>query len=162
MYPMSKITVTETINASIDRVFAIASDIPNAESFITSIESIETLEDAAPAPDNLGNVGLGYTWRETRIMFGHTATEDMSITKWSPPTSYTVEARSHGAHYLSDFTFDRIDDQNTRITMSFNATPETFLAKVMTKLFSFMNKKIAKCLSDDLKDIKSTAESENA
>jgi len=166
------ITVSETINAPIERVFAIASDIPNCAGFIKGIETIETLEDAPPAPDNLGPVGKGYTWRETRIMFGKKATEDMSITVWSPPTGYTVEARSHGSHYLSEFTFDQIDDQNddqnddqtddqsTRITMSFNATPETFGAKVMMMVFAFMTKKLTKCLVDDLKDIKTTAEAE--
>jgi len=154
------ITVSETINAPIDRVFAIASDIPNCEGFIRGIETIETLEEAPPAPENLGPVGKGYTWRETRIMFGKKAIEDMSITVWSPPTGYTVEARSHGSHYLSEFTFDQIDDHSTRITMSFNAVPETFGAKVLMKVFAFMTKKLTKYLVDDLKDIKTTAEAE--
>jgi len=160
---MSNITVTETINASIDRVFAAASDIPNCATYIKGIELIETLEDAPPADSNLGPVGQGYTWRETRIMFGKKATEDMSITKWSPPNSYTVEARSHGCHYLTNITFESLPEQDgqpvTTMTMSFNATPETFGAKIMMFVFSFMTKKLVQCLTDDLRDIKAVVES---
>lgn len=152
------ITVTETVNASLDRVFAVASDIPNAAGFIQGIESIETLTEAPPSPNNIGPVGLGYGWREVRIMFGKKATEDMSISEWSPSTSYSVEARSHGCHYLSNYSFESTGEQATTITMSFNATPETFMAKVMMKVFAAMTKKLTKCLVDDLRDIKTAAE----
>ncbi|MGV6813837.1 MAG: SRPBCC family protein [Phycisphaerales bacterium] len=166
---MSSITVTETVHAPIERVFEIASNIPNAANSIRGIELIETLEEAPPADNNNGPVGLGYTWRETRIMFGKEATEDMSITKWSPPNSYTVEARSHGCHYLTELTFksnsaDSNSDDHaqpvTTITMSFNATPETMGAKIMMFIFSFMTKKLVNCLADDLRDIKAAAEAD--
>lgn len=161
---MSNITVTETIHAPIDRVFEIASNIPNCASYIKGIELIETLEEAPPAETNLGLVGKGYTWRETRIMFGKKATEDMSITKWFPPNSYIVEARSHGCHYLTDITFESLPEQDGKpvstMTMSFNATPETFGAKIMMLVFSFMTKKLVQCLADDLRDIKAVAETD--
>ena len=162
--PMNTITVSETVHAPIDRLFAVATDIPNCAAFIEGIESIETLSEAPPADNTLGPVGLGYTWRETRIMFGKKATEDMSITRWSPPNSYTVEARSHGCHYLTNITFEQQTPQDgspiTTMTMSFNATPETFMAKLMMKLFAMMTKKLIKCLEEDLRDIKAATESD--
>jgi len=93
-------------------------------------------------------------------MFGKKATEDMTITEWTPPNAYTVEARSHGSYYVSHLNFEQIDNQSSRITMSFNATPETFMAKVMMKAFAFMTKKLTQCLVDDLRDIKTTAEAD--
>jgi len=156
---MKPIIVSETINAPIERVFQIASSIPDAAETIEGITGIETLAEAPPAPNNNGVVGLGYAWRETRIMFGKEATEDMTITAWNPPESYVVEARSHGCHYLSTISCDRVDDQTTLITMDFGATPETFGAKVMMVLFSFMTKKLTQCLADDFRDIKAKAES---
>ncbi|MAO23449.1 MAG: hypothetical protein CMJ25_22085 [Phycisphaerae bacterium] len=155
------ITVSETINAPIGRVFATASDIPNAASFIKGIEMVETLSEAPPADDNLGLVGLGYTWRETRIMFGRKATEDMAISRWAPPNAYTVEARSHGSHSLSEIPFEPIDEQTTRISMSFNATPETITAKIMMKVFVAMTKKLTECLVEDLRNIKESAEADH-
>ncbi|HCT46067.1 MAG: hypothetical protein CMJ35_04895 [Phycisphaerae bacterium] len=158
---MKPIIVSETINAPIERVFQIASNIPDAAENIEGITAIETLKEAPPAPDNNGVVGMGYTWRETRIMLGKKATEDMSITQWTPPNAYCVEARSHGTHYLTDITFDQTDEHTIRITMSFNATPESFMAKVMMKVFAAMTKHLVKCLQADLADIKVKAESMN-
>lgn len=155
---MSTISVTETINAPRERVFAIASDIPNAAGFVRGIEKIEVLSEAPPSPDNLGPVGKGFAWRETRVMFGKKATETMSITGWNPPVAYTAEAHSHGAHYLSLFTFTETEPGVTRVTMSFSATPETFMARVMMKIFSAMTKHLVKCLANDLRDIKAAAE----
>lgn len=156
---MKPITVSETINASQDRVFAVSTDIPNCAQYIRGIESIETLSEAPPSPSNLGVVGEGYTWRETRIMFGKQATEDMTIVNWNPPASYDVEARSHGAYYLSTIACEPIGDGTTKITVTFRATPETFMAKVMMVLFSFMQKKLCQALQEDLEDIKKEAES---
>ncbi|MFG0314925.1 MAG: SRPBCC family protein [Phycisphaerales bacterium] len=156
---MKPITVSETVNAPQDRVFAICAEIPNCASYIRGIETIETLHEAPPSPDNLGVVGEGYAWRETRIMFGKQATEDMTIINWNPPTSYDVEARSHGAYYLSTITCEPIDAQTTKLTMTFTAKPETFMAKVMMVLFSFMQKKLCQALQEDLEDIKKEAES---
>lgn len=155
---MTNITVSETINAPAHRVFAIASDIPNAAGTITGIESIETLSEAPPAPNNNGVVGKGYAWRETRIMFGKKATEDMTIIDWSPPQSYTVEAHSHGSHYVTDISVEQLDEHSSRISMSFSATPQTFTAKIMMKIFALMTKKLTQCLADDLRDIKVAAE----
>lgn len=153
------ITVSQTINAPQDRVFAVATDIPNAAAFIGGIDDVQTLAEAPPHPDNLGPVGEGYTWRETRTMFGKKATEDMTITEWSPPSGYAVEARSHGSRYRSTFAIEPTTPGSTTITMAFTATPETFGAKIMMKLFSAMSKKLVKCLEDDLRDIKAAAES---
>ncbi len=156
---MSNITVSETINATLEEVFEAASNIPECASYIDGIEAIETLKESPESPNNIGVVGEGYTWRETRIMFGKTATEDMTIINWSPPNSYQVEARSCGCYYLSDFTFEHIGDQTTKMTMSFNGTPESFGAKIMMFVFSFMTKKMAKLLAKDLHDIKVKVES---
>jgi uncharacterized membrane protein len=155
---MATITVSEDINAPIDRVFQAASNIPDAAENIEGITEVETLTEAPPADNNNGPVGEGYEWRETRIMFGKKATEDMTITEWNPPNNYVVEAHSCGSHYLTNITFDQVDDTTTRMTMSFNATPETFMAKIMMKVFAFMTKSLIKCLENDMRDIKALAE----
>jgi hypothetical protein len=155
---MTTIAVSETIRAPQAKVFALASDIPGAAGRVKGINKVEVLRPAEEFPDNFGPVGRGFTWRETRTMMGRQATEDMTITDWSPPHAYTVEARSHGCHYRSLITAVPVDPGTTRLTMAFEATPETTMARVMMKLFRFMNKQVAKCLGDDLKDIKAACE----
>ena len=156
---MPAITVTETVQAPRDRVFAIAADIPSAAATIDGIDAVEVLTPSPEHPSNLGPVGLGFAWRETRTMLGRKATEVMAITAWHPPESYVVEARSHGCHYRTPITFEAIDPATTRMTMTFTATPETLMAKVMMKLFAAMAKHAAKCITNDLRDIKRAAES---
>lgn len=91
-------------------------------------------------------------------MMGKQAAETMSITEWDPPRSYTVEATSHGAHYRTPITFDPLPDGSTRVTMTFHATPMTLGARIMMRVFAFMAKHAAKCLQNDLKDIKAACE----
>lgn len=156
---MPTITVSETVQAPLDRVFAAAADIPSAASHIRAIEAIEVLAEAPEAADNHGPVGRGFVWKETRTMFGKRATETMTITEWSPPHAYACEARSHGCHYRTTLAFQSTGPGTTRITATFQGTPETFAAKVLSKVFAFMNKTIAKCLAADLRDVKERLES---
>ncbi|MEL7485039.1 MAG: SRPBCC family protein, partial [Planctomycetota bacterium] len=76
---MKAIHVSETVNASIEDVFAVASDIANAAERIGGIDSVEMLTE--------GPVGMGTKWRETRTMFGKQADETMWITAWEPPAA---------------------------------------------------------------------------
>lgn len=158
---MPPLTVSERINAPRDRVFALAADIPGAAGRIRAIQRIEVLAPAPDAPDNLGVVGRGFRWRETRTMFGKQATEDMTITEWAPPHRYTAEARSHGCHYKSTISAEP-DGDATRLTMTFEAVPLTFTAKVMMKIFAFMTKKLEATIRTDLQDVKAIAESQPA
>lgn len=147
---MKPIEVSETVGAPIEEVFAIASDIPNAAGRVEGIKEIEMLSD--------GPVCKGTRWRETRVMFGKKAVEEMWITAWDPPRGYVVEADSCGCHYRTVFSFDEIGENETRMTMSFGATAETFMAKVMMKVFAGMSKSMAKMILKDLRDIKGVCE----
>ncbi|MEO1716615.1 MAG: SRPBCC family protein [Planctomycetota bacterium] len=154
---MKAIHVSETVNASMEDVFAVASDIANAAERIGGIDSVEMLTD--------GPVGMGTKWRETRTMFGKQADETMWITEWEPPVAgaasakYVAEARSHGCHYLTPVEFERIGDNETRMSMTMNATAETLSSKIMMVVFGFMAKSAAKALQADLRDIKVYCES---
>ena len=68
-------------------------DIEHAPQTISGIEKVEILERPAS-----GLVGL--KWKETRTMFGKTATETMWITDAVEPEFYKTRAESHGAIYV--------------------------------------------------------------
>jgi hypothetical protein len=104
-------------------------------------------------------VGRGFVWRETRTFMGKQATEVMTITDWSPPHAYAAEARSYGSHYRTTFAFQSAGPSTTRVTATFVGTPETFGAKLTWRIFFFMKKSVAKCLSADLADVKAACES---
>lgn len=149
---MKPVVVSVDVHAPADRVFEAVSDMPNAADRVSGITRIEMLSD--------GPVGAGTRWRETRTMFGREATEEMWITEFDPPNRYVVEARSHGAHYLTPVTVEPVGAGLTRLSMSFGATPETLAAKIMSRIMPGMRRMVRKCLQQDLDDIKAWCERE--
>ena len=84
-----KINVDIVINGSNEKVWEVIADIEHSPEVISGIEQVEVLEKPAD-----GLVGL--KWKETRTMFGKTATEVMWITDVEEGTSYSTRAESHG------------------------------------------------------------------
>ena len=78
-----------TISAPKQAVWKVITALENGAETISGIEQIEILEQ----PEN-GLVGL--KWRETRTLFGKTATEIMWITDAVDNDFYTTRAESHG------------------------------------------------------------------
>lgn len=142
-----KMNATEIIRARTDRVFEVFTDIANAAGRIKGISKVEILGDIRS--------GRGLRWRETRTMFGKEATEEMEITAFDPLRSYVVEAKSHGMHYLTRFTFEPADGGSaTRVTWVFEGTPITFTAKLMTPLMFLFKGASEKMMKQDMLDLK--------
>lgn len=146
---MAKVSCTVEVSAPPQAVFDQVADIPHAAEFITGIDSIEMLTS--------GPVGTGTRWREARTMFGRTATEEMEITDFQPPKSYSVKAESHGALYESVIRVEP-SGAGSRLTMDFEATPVSFMAKLMRFMMKGMMASVEKHLRQDLADIKTAVE----
>lgn len=145
-----KIAVTRQINAPIERVFDVFTDLPRAAERIRGIESVEVLTD--------GPFAVGTRWKETRKMMGKLATETMWVTAVEPSRSYTAEAASCGTHYTSTYTFEAFDG-GTRVMMSFMSRPTTLLGKLMSPLGVLMSGAIRKMLVKDMDDLAGVCES---
>jgi hypothetical protein len=145
------IKAQETINGSKESVWAVISDIDNAANAITGISEVEILE----RPD-VGLVGL--KWKETRTLFGKTATEVMWITDSVENEFYKTRAESHGNIYLSTLRVVSQDDA-TLLTMTHESKPQGFLASLISVPMMFIFKgMLKKCLAQDLRDIKAVVE----
>lgn len=139
------------INANKEKVWSVMSDIENAKDNIDAIQSIEILEKPTD-----GMVGL--KWKETRTLFGKEATEVMWITEAAENQYYQTRAESHGAIYISRLWIED-NEQGSRLNMSFNGTPVTFGAKLMSAVMGWMFKNATvKALKKDLENIKTVAE----
>ena len=151
---MKTVAVSKLIEAGIDEVFAVFADLESAADRITDIVKLEMLTE--------GPVAVGTRWRETRIMFKKEATEEMEITAFNPPNGYTVEAESHGAHYRTEITFVA-EGEGIKATMSFQATPLTWMAKIMYLVTGpMMRGMLIKCLEKDMADLKRYLETAKA
>lgn len=147
---MKPVTVRVDIAAPADRVWSLVSDIERGHKAIPAIKRIEFLSDR--------RTGLGTRWRETRIMFGRDATEDLEITGWLPPHEYTVSATSHGCEYRSVLRVAPSGAGST-LEFEFSARPFTLSARIMGGIMlPLMRKAMVKALANDLAGIKSAAE----
>jgi hypothetical protein len=148
------VSATETIAAPIERVFEVLGDIEHAQERIPGITKLEILSDIRS--------GKGVRWRETRTMFGKEATEVMEMTEFTPPTSYRVEAASHGMKYVSVFRFRAVDDKATEVNMTFAATPQTLFARLMTPVAFLFKGVTRKALHQDILSCKRYIEASGA
>lgn len=140
-----------TINAPRQRVFDIASDIPNAPARIPDITRVQMLTD--------GPVAKGTRWRETRKMWGKEQTETMEIAEFTPPEHYAASAHNCGSDYLLSLDFASAGPASTTMTITFNVTPTTLVARIMCASMGLMMKRMMrKCLRSDLENIKRASE----
>jgi len=146
---MGQLSVKKYIEAPVAEVFARAADFAGAAERISGITKMEMLTE--------GPVGIGTRFRETRIMFGKEATEEMEITVFEPEKRYGLAAESHGTRYYSEFLF-AASGSGTDVEMTFQATPLTFFAKIMSVLMRPMMKMMAKLCLQDLSDLKASIE----
>jgi hypothetical protein len=146
---MARVTVTRRVEAPPATVFALFSDFENAAGRVTAIKKIELL---TPGP-----VGVGTRFRETRVVFGREATEEMEVTAFEPGRHYALTARSCGAEYRSGLHF-RPDGSGTVVEASFEARPLTLLARLLSPLTALMSGVLKKCLEGDVEDLKKIAE----
>jgi len=142
-----QLVLEETIAAPVHSVFTVFTDLAHAAEHITSITAIEVL--------GKGPVGKGTRFRETRVVFGKKeATQEMEITAFDAPRSYTVEADSCGVHYHTLYQFDG-GQRETKVTMTTSSRPISFLGRITNPLMSRMVTKAMKKMMDaDHADLK--------
>lgn len=148
---MAGIEVSERIDAPREAVWLRATAI---EEWPETIEAILKVENLTGGP-----MRVGTRFRETRVMFGKEATEEMEVSEFEPPMRYVTLAESHGSKYRSEVLFEEQADGGTVMTFRFEATPVTMGAKVMgAVMMPMMKKMLRKCLGEDLGDMKRVCE----
>lgn len=145
------VRVSKHINAPIELVFDVFSNIQQIEERIEGITKVEILSDVQQ--------GVGTRWRETRIMFGREATEEMEISALRPNHSYEVVASSNGVDYHTIYTFTE-KDGGTLVEMVFSGKPTSFIAKLMTPIGYLFKDITRQALEDDMDNLKQLCEQE--
>ncbi len=149
-----KLTCKVPIKADKAAIWQTITDINNAAVNISGIDNVEVLEQP-----HGGLVGL--KWRETRTLFGKSATETMWITDAETNKYYRTRAENHGVVYISEMAISEENGENY-LSMSFTGEAQTFGAKMMSALMGWMMKgSTRKVMLQDLEDIKKVVESKN-
>jgi len=150
---MARCAVSTTIDAPPEDVWAHLVDIERYPELISGIKGVEKQTE--------GPVGVGTRFRETRVMFGKEATEEMEFAAVDPPRSFELVAESHGARHLTTTSLAP-ESGGTRVEMTFETTPVKLLAKLMMPLSGLMLKSCRKAMEQDLADVKAAIESVGA
>ena len=129
--------------------FAAAVDISNWPRFISGIQSVALL---TPGP-----VAVGTSFRETRIMFGRQATEEMTFAEIEPPHRFVLTAFNHGTAYRAAHLFAP-EGAGTRMTLVFEGRPATLLSRLFAPLGWLFLGTLKRQLESDLADLKAEAE----
>lgn len=148
---MPTITARRTIEAPLDRVWDVFTDLASSEEHLSAVERVEVLTD--------GEFGVGTTWRETRKMFGRTETEEMQVTALEHGVSYTVGATSQGTTYSSRFDFTESDASTTEVRFTFTGETQGGVRKAIgAVMWPLFRGKVAKELRRDLDDLAAVCE----
>ena len=140
-----------SINGSAAAVWDVITDFENGAATVSGIEKVEILEK----PES-GLIGL--KWRETRIMWGKTASEDMWIVEAEAEALYRARAESHGCIYFSKMSISAKED-GCVLTMSHQTKPDALIAKILAPIMGLAFKRsLRKILVQDLSDIKGEVE----
>jgi carbon monoxide dehydrogenase subunit G len=146
------IEIHQDVNAPADKVWAIITDIENAAQTISGIKRVERLDDA-------DGFVVGTRWRETREMFGRSATEEMTVSEIVPGRSYTTIADHDKVHYESTLSVEPTGAETSQLTMRFDAQTSGFLNKTFGAVIgAIMVRSTRKLMQQDLVDIAAAAE----
>jgi len=146
---VSVFTISKHIDASPERVFALATDFARAPDVIGGIDKVEMLTD--------GPVGAGTRFLETRTLFRFASTQEVEITHFEPPRHYALACESHGSRYLTEVRLEP-NRTGTQVEMRFEAQPQSFMAKAMVQTMQPMLDSVARELERDLEDMKAVLE----
>ena len=146
---MAGFKVEVHIKATPDVVFERAGDPRRWAESISGITKVEVVSD--------GPIGVGTRFRETRIMFGREATEEMEFTSYDPPHGFTLDCQSCGCRFQSVHTFTA-NGTGTDAELKFEALPLTFVARVIGFLMRPMFKMMVKGCTKDLESLRQSIE----
>ncbi len=143
------ILIEQEIKAPVEHVFQRLTDLDKWSETVSGIESVEKLTD--------GPVGVGTRFKETRVMFGKSCTEEMEFAEFRPNSMYAIEAHSCGCLYRTEIHCES-SGASTKVRMEMNSKPLTLMAKLMSPMGWMMSGMMKKCLAQDLVDIKQAIE----
>lgn len=149
--------VTETVPAPPDRVFQALANPDGAETWMPGLVRVERVGDVRS--------GVGMRWRETRIMRGREATEELEVTHYHPPSHFAVRIDgTRGSSGRGTYAFDfrlaqRVGGTEVRMTGRIDGLLPPLLrwmGPLLSPLYRRECGKDLRALAQHLRDVQST------
>lgn len=151
---MANVKVSTEVNAPVERVFELFTDIEHAAERVSAIKKIEVM--------STGPFGLGYRWTETREVMGRLDDAMMEISSFERNRTYTVTHHKGGVfgsglRIDAVFTFEPVP-AGTKVSIEFDLHSEGLPPAMLLPLEWAIGGKVRHALSDDLDDLKASVE----
>jgi uncharacterized protein YndB with AHSA1/START domain len=147
---MTTITVAKRIDAPVDRVFELFTDIEHIPERVSGIHRIEVVTS--------GGFRLGTRWRETREIMGHHVTEEMEITAFERNRTFTITNDNRGTRVDTQFRFALVN-RATTVSVECTLDPQSFPARLLSPIGWALEGTIREAIARDLDDLKRAVES---
>lgn len=141
-----------TITGSKAAVWAAITNIEHAAEIISGVEKIEIVEGPA-------NGIRGLKWRETRILFGKSATVEKVVIAGAENEFFSTESKE-GGFLFSTTNLIRENGEGVLLKSRHTTTPQGFIATLKFLPMVFFKGVIKKAILQDLNDIKAAVEQE--
>lgn len=146
---MTTVTVTDTLAAPVEHVFAAFTDIEHQAARVSGIKGVEVL--------TTGGFRLGTRWRETREVLGRLDDAEMNVTQFEQNRGYTISHDKAGARIDTIFAFEPVGD-GTRVSITFALENQGLPPGLLTPVSWAIAGKVKEALARDLADMKKSVE----
>lgn len=129
---MSTVEVERTVDAPLERVWAVFTDLCARARYLTTVDGVEVVTSGPFCP--------GAVWRETRTApDGARLTEEFLVTKCEPYRSFTVASPGIGADYRISYTFSPVEvgrhQGGTAVRVVLEGTPSDAKGRLLAFVF---------------------------
>lgn len=156
---MKPLSIVVIVRAPAPAVWEVLTDLEGTAQVLHGVSRVERLSADT-------GYQVGTSWRETRVMFGQEAAEDMTVTAVDPGRRTELQAESHGMRYRTEFEVLPVTGASggspkTQLVMRFQGEYEQggraqkLLGAITAPLGVAVSKK---AMRQDLQDIAAAAE----
>lgn len=146
---MATVTVSNHVDAPVERVFRVFTDIEHGPDHVGGIRKVEMLTP--------GVVHLGSRWRETRDILGRPDSAEMEITAFELNKMYTITHHKAGVRIDTTFWFAP-EREGTKVSVEFELDGGGVPPGMLAPLGWAIGGKVERVLSEDLVDLKHSVE----
>src|SRR5262245_5284726 len=138
---MTTVTVATRIEAPVERVFELFTDIERIPERVSGIRNTEVMTS--------GGFRLGTRWLETRAIMGRDVTEEMEVTAFEQKPPFTISKEKPRTTNATPVRFAAVNGV-TAVTVESTLDPQSFLARLLSPIGWAVGGKIREAMARDL------------